>query len=92
MGIPPLQLEVDRFRGQSVQQRICQLCRNEEESEIHFLFECQLYDRYQFLQETNLINVQSNTERIKRCMSIFKKIMAKFITQLWNEWQALIVT
>ena len=91
-GILPLQLEVGRFRGQTVQQRICQLCRSEVESEIHFLFECPLYDRSHFLQETELINVQSNTERIKRCMSNYQKTTAKFIAQIWNERQTLITT
>ncbi len=91
-GILPLQLEVGRFRGQTVQQRICQLCKNDVETEIHFLFECPLYDRSHFLQETDLINVQSNTERIKRCMNTYQKVTAKFIAQIWNERQMLIVT
>ncbi len=90
-GILPLQLEVGRFRGQTVQQRICQLCKTDVESEIHFLFECPLYDRNQFLQETNLTNVQSNEEKIKRCMSTHQKQTAKFVTQIWNERQTLII-
>ncbi len=90
-GILPLQLEVGRFRGQAVQQRICQLCKNDVETEIHFLLECPLYDRNQFLRETNLIYVQDNVEKIKKCMTEFQKQTAKFITQIWNERQALIV-
>ncbi len=91
-GILPLQLEVGRFRGQTVEQRVCPLCKTDVESEIHFLFECPVYDRNQFLYETNLSNVQSNEEKIKRCMSVHQKLTAKFITQIWNERQTLIVT
>ena len=83
-------LEIGRFRGQSVQQRICQLCKNDVESEIHFLFEWPLYDRSQFLQGTDLKNVQSNSERIKKCRSNYQKLTAKFIAQIWNEQQTLI--
>ena len=91
-GILPLQLEIGRFRGQAEHERICQLCGNDVESEIHFLFECPLYNRSQFLRETDLTNVQSNVEKLQRCMSTYQKLTAKFITQIWNERQSLIVT
>ena len=81
-GILPLQLELGRFRGQAVNQRICQLCKNDVESEIHFLFECPRFDRNQFLQETDLINVQSNVEKIKKCMNVHQKITASRATTL----------
>ncbi len=91
-GILPLQIEVGRFRGQSVQQCVCPLCKNDVESEIHFLFECNSYDRNQFLHETNFINVQSNTDKIKQCMTgNYQKVTAKFITQFWNERQTILL-
>ncbi len=91
-GILPLQLEIGRFRGQAEHERICQLCGNDVESEIHFLFECPMYDRSQFLREADLTNVQSNVEQLQRCMSTYQRLTAKFITQIWNERQSLIVT
>ncbi len=91
-GILPLQLELGRFRGQSVAERICQLCRNDVEMEIHFLFECPFYDRNQFIREAGLSGVQNSEERIKICMVNNQKLTAKFITQIWNERQTLIAT
>ena len=53
-------------------------------------FEYPLYDRSQFLQETGLNNVQSNIQRVKKCMIDYQKLTAKFIAQIWNERQTLI--
>ncbi len=88
-----MQLEVGMFRGQAVPERICQLCKSDVESEIHFLFECPLYFCRQILQETDLTNVQSNREKMRRCMSTYQKTNGKVnITQIWNERQTLIAT
>ncbi len=89
-GILPLQFELGRFRGQAEQERICQLCKNDIESEIHFPFECPVYDREEFLRSTDLQDVHTNVEKIQRCMSTYQKLTAKFITQIWNERQTLI--
>ncbi len=91
-GILPLQIELGRFRGQSVAQLVCQLCKNDVETELHFLFDCPLYDRSQFIQETGLRNVPNNEEKVKICMLDYQKLTAKFITQIWCERQTLIVT
>ncbi len=89
-GVLPLQIEVGRFRVQSVEQRICQLCKTEVESEIHFLFECPVYDRDEFLPLTTLNCVLDNVERIQLCMNNYQKLTVKFVTKLWNERQNLI--
>ncbi len=79
-----------RFRGQSVNQRICQLCKNEVETEIHFLFEFPAYDRDDFLRLTTLNQVPDNVERVKLCMSNYQKLNVKFAVKLWNKRQNLI--
>ena len=43
-GVLPLHVETGRFHNMPVQERICKFCNaNEVETELHFLFYCQLY-------------------------------------------------
>ena len=44
-GILPLKIEIGRFIGQALPERICNLCQlNEIENEIHFLIKCPKYE------------------------------------------------
>ena len=45
-GILPLQIEVGRYRNISLCHRICPLCKNAVEDEIHFLCQCPCYSDY----------------------------------------------
>ncbi len=76
-----------------MEQRICQLCKNAVESEIHFLLECPLYDRDEFLRLATLNLVPDNVDQIRlcNCMDNHKKLTVKFVTKLWNERQNLII-
>ena len=65
-------------------------CKNAVESEIHFLLECPVYDRDEFLRLTTLNLVPDNVDRIKLCMDNYQKMTVKFVTKLWNERQNLI--
>ena len=63
-GILPLNIEVGRYRGVKVEDRICPICKNGVESEIHFLLECNVYDQGNFLHETGTdSNLPSNDDR-----------------------------
>ena len=42
-GILPIQIEVGRFRGLSLSERVCPLCNLAVEDEIHFLCQCPCY-------------------------------------------------
>ncbi len=44
-GILPIQIKVGRFRGLSECDCICQICKQAVESELHFMFECQAYEK-----------------------------------------------
>ncbi len=45
LGILPIHIEIDRFRGTQLDERICQLCDTQEvEDEIHFVCKCNLYN------------------------------------------------
>ena len=93
-GVLPLQIEVGRFRGQNVNERICQVCKAAVKSEIHFLFECPAYgtDRVEFLRLTSLSRLPNNEDKIKLCMTNHQKLTVKYVVKLWNERQNLITT
>ena len=45
-GILPLQIEIGRFRNLALGDRICPVCNDGVEDEIHFLCQCPAYDDY----------------------------------------------
>lgn len=46
-GILPLRIEMGRYHGEPVEERICTFCcKNSIENEIHFLLHCPLYNDY----------------------------------------------
>ena len=88
-GILPLNLEVGRYRGIKAENRICSLCKNGVETETHFLFECNAYDRGDFMQNTNIdSNLLSNDEKLEILMESRQKVTSKFICNLWNQRQS----
>ncbi len=86
-GILPIQIELGRFRGQKVVDRICPLCKNAVETEIHFLLECSFYNRNAFFQELSIDENLNSTEILKICMSEHQKSTSKFICELWKQRQ-----
>jgi chemotaxis regulatin CheY-phosphate phosphatase CheZ len=45
--ILPLRIDIDRYIGKPVEQRICRLCpSNEVEDEKHFLLQCAVYTSF----------------------------------------------
>ena len=89
-GILPLQIELGRFRGQKVEERICPVCKTTVETEIHFLLECPFYDRDTFFQELSINQNLNSVDKLKLCMSEFQKPTSKFICDLWRQRQRLI--
>ena len=73
----PIQIELGRFRGQKLEERICPICNTAVESEIHFLLECPSYDRDAFLQELSIDQNLEPVETLKFCMSEYQKITDK---------------
>ena len=59
-GILPLAIEIGRFRGVPLNDRLCLCCTmNVVENETHFLFECSLYDTLRVQWISNM-NVEQN--------------------------------
>ena len=89
-GVLPLQIEVGRFRGQDEAQRICPICKRGVESELHFLFDCTVYDRGTYFHDIGLDVNLDNVSKIKTCMVKDQKSLAKFICNIWLQRQSLI--
>ncbi len=90
-GILPLNIEVGRYRGVKLENRTCPLCKNGVETEIHFLLECNQYDRGSFLQDTNIdSNLLTNNEKLKILMDNYQKATSTFVCNLWNQRQVKI--
>ncbi len=86
-GILPIQIELGRFRGQKVEDRICPLCTTAVESEIHFLLECTFFDRDSFFLELGINPNLDSVEKLKICMSEHQKATSKFLCDLWKKRQ-----
>lgn len=78
-------IESGRYEGISRDQRICKLCNNGVESELHFLFDCQtttqkrLETYYEFPE---LLNYPNN---ICKLQTLCKKpyVLGKLVSNLW---------
>ncbi len=88
-GILPIQIEVGRFRGQKECDRKCPMCKTAVESEIHFMFECPVYDviRNEFLMNIGADPSSNHVEKLIHCMDSFQRATAKYIVKIWNEKQ-----
>ena len=91
LGILPLAVETGRFRGTDLENRICILCdRNEVEDEIHFLFNCPLYENLRTTWLKNIINKCPEFEmydlQTKLCTLFehFHRCTSKYLAQCYN--------
>ncbi len=89
-GILPIQIELGRFRGQKTDDRICPVCKNGVETEIHFLLECPSYNRNAFFQDLSINQNFSSVQKLKLCMSEYQKPTSKFMCDLWNQRQKIL--
>ena len=62
-GTYPLEIELGRYRGIPVENRICKLCRSEPETEEYFLLKCAKTDviRQKMISDVNRVLLQSRT-------------------------------
>ncbi len=44
LGMLPIEVELNRQRQNTLNDRTCPFCKNEVEDEIHFLFNCMMYN------------------------------------------------
>ena len=59
-GILPINIEVGRFRGVPLLDRLCPICRSETEDELHFVFKCPFYDNSRHMHLNCTQNITEN--------------------------------
>ena len=85
-GILPLEIEVGRYRDIALPHRICQVCNEAVEDEIHFLLECPAYSapRSKLFEKANVIENNFSTlnefEKFTILVSNLQKPVIKYLT------------
>ena len=92
IGILPLNIEVGRYYGIDLENRVCTLChQNEVEDEIHFMMLCPIYsnirsyyfDKFKLLIEGfNQLDLYGKYIALLNCKKV--KIAANYVETLWN--------
>ena len=80
IGILPIRVETGRFRGLTVEERVCEMCNlGKIENEINFICECPLYDamRANLFEATLAVNPNFLTLNLEN----------KFIFLMKNMWR-----
>ena len=84
-GILPLRIEVGRFRGESVEERLCTFCEQRvTEDEMHFLFDCTCYSHLRVqlnsILSENLVVSSSQEDKVKFLFTNKPRQLAKYLT------------
>ena len=58
-----LEIEIGRYQGIEAEKRICKLCNNGVEDEIHFLLKCKALQQYREKVISNIENQYPNINR-----------------------------
>lgn len=93
-GCLDLEIEVGRWKGIQRENRICKLCNNEVETEIHFLFHCSKLEHIRepycnMLKTSN--DIQSDNDRFEiLCTEIYVSKLSKMIRQLYDERKVIL--
>ncbi len=90
LGILPLHIETGRYRNKTVEERICELCRNQVENEIHFVCECPHYNDIRAQMYDQIIaNVEfqsfSNEDKFIYLMKFEWKHLARYLELAWDK-------
>ena len=85
VGILPLKIETGRFTNTPKEERLCDFCTNAVEDELHFIFECRLYNdiRDQLLSKVrNMCSVFDSfdvQQKLKFLMSNMPSQLASYV-------------
>ena len=88
LGILPLEIEVGRFRGIDLENRICKICNINIEIECHFLCECPCYQDYRetLLNHHGISAATPILNMFYLFMSSNVTALAEYICKAW-EWR-----
>ena len=85
-GILPLRVETGRFRNEKRDDRLCNMCKNNEiEDEEHFLYKCTFYseEREQLYNKTKMSNQLNSTEKSKLLFTQYVRQFAKYVKNIY---------
>ena len=89
-GILPIQIEIGRFRGQNLCERICPVCDDGVEDEIHFLCQCPCYSNFRSNLFSKAVNFDSqfvNFDVIDKFVFLMSNMQRDVIRYLVNAVQ-----
>ena len=93
-GVLMLEVEAGRYKGIESAQRICKLCSKEPETELHFLFNCESYDKARnklYYNFPELASCADNCEKFQKLCTM-PYTFSNFIAEIWNLRTAKIQT
>ena len=96
-GVAPLKIEMGRYLGQTIEQRLCPFCDNVED-EIHVILHCPAYDTLReelFAKVSTQLHGFSQLGNVKTIITLFStstlvKIVAKTCFSILNTRNALL--
>ena len=87
LGVLPLEIELGRFcNARSVEERICKLCNEAVEDEIHFTCECPFYtiERHNFYENVNVDSSQDKVYILKYLFEEKSRQLAKYLLSIMH--------
>ena len=90
LGVLPLEIEVGRYRGTELKDRLCKICNSGEiETEEHFIMSCRVFSSYRdkLFQDCNLV-LSGNVENDFIQLMSNEKNIRPLITYLKRSYKA----
>jgi hypothetical protein len=90
IGILPLHIETGRFRNLKVEERTCQICKqNEIENEFHFICICNIYthfrnEMYNKINNTDFVDMSDKDKFIYLMKNNWKEV-SQYMELAWNK-------
>ena len=86
MGILPLRIESGHFTGLKVEERVCDLCMNGVEYELHFIFKGPLYEglRTRIYSSLDTHILTEDADKSNRWYKENTRIIIKFISTAYD--------
>ena len=85
-GCLPIEVETGRYHKVARQERVCKLCNNRVEDELHFLFECEMNKPEKFLNNDVVSELDALGDNIGKLKLLAARphIFGKFIHNMWS--------
>ncbi len=90
IGILPLYIETGRFRNVKLENRTCQVCKNNDiENEFHFICTCNVYTEFRNAIYTKIHNIEfidmTDKDKFIYLMKYHWKDVSEYIELAWDK-------